>query len=570
MPQASHLNSAHLPVTLVDLLVILATAAVVTLAFRRLRLATIPAFLVAGALIGPSALGFVASIDRIQAIGQLATILLMFMIGLNLDLRQVRTGMVSILLIGLASTIGTTLVVLLCAAAVRMPLPAGLTIAMAVAMSSTAAVLRLLLQRRELHQNHGRICLGVLIVQDLLVVVALAALPLLAATSPDTHAAAETWTGRVLALASDAATSVGAFGLLILLGRLVLPRLMHLAASAGAEILLLIAAAVGLGAALLTGYLGFSAELGAFLAGFLLAPTPFRHQLSGQLVPMRDLFMAVFFVSVGLTIDVPLVGRLWWVVLVASVGLTLTKTLTIGLAAWCLGAPPRVSVRAGLALAQAGEFTLVILGAGRRLGTVDDLAADAIIAVVAVTLFLTPSLIGLGTFLAHRMEHWPTAPWLRRTALSAPDPHTEATTGHIIVAGFGPVGRSVTDRLTQLGLPCTIIELNPATVRRQAALGRHVVYGDASNPDVLMSAGVERARAAILTIPDDHAMFRAVRAIRELNPGLFIAARAHVLSRALQARQLGADYVVVDETATAEAMAREVAAALAAPAPPAD
>ncbi|GAB5496314.1 MAG: cation:proton antiporter [Phycisphaerales bacterium] len=548
-----------------DLLIILATAAIVSLAFRRLKIATIPGYLIAGAIFGPNAIGLVNDSASILSIGQVAIVLLMFGIGMHLDRRDLRSGFVPILAVGMISTaltasIGTPIAMLF-----GLSPTAAAAVAIAMSMSSTAVVLRILQQRRELRQLHGRIAFGTLLSQDLAVVGAIAFIPVLASlaeggavSEPDAEP-----TG-VLRMIASALISIGAVGLLIVIGNYLLPRVLAEAAKdTSHELLLVCSAAVGLGAAVLTGALGLSPELGAFLAGFLLAGTPFKHQLSGQIGPMRDLFMAVFFTAVGLALDLSILLDLWWVVLLGVIAVMTLKSLTIGITAWMLGAPPIVAGVVAVSLAQAGEFSLVIANVAKANGLFGE-QADRVIAIligiVFISLVLTPSMIARAKFIAGFSAAFPRSPLRRGVVISQDIQHEiEAESAkRVVVAGFGPVGRVVADRLAQAGCQITIVEINPETVRKQSSIGRRVIFGDITNEEVLHSAGVIGADAVLLTMPDDEAVLRATRHIRELNSTAFIAARTHYLSGAFLAKEVGANVVTVEELATADAMAAQV------------
>lgn len=556
-----------------DLLVILVAAAIVTMAMRRLRLATIPGYLIAGALVGPAAFGLVTDTESIETISQLAIVLLMFGVGMSIDLTDIRGGL-AILSVGLVSSVVFILVGWPLAVLFGLGWAGALVAAMALVHSSTAVSLRILQAHRELDRMHGRLCVGGSLVQDLLSVPMLVLLPAVAAWTamgePEPGAEALSWWARVGEWLGQGAVAVGGVALLLVLGRLFLPRLMQEAAHGSVEILIVLAAAAALFAAYVTNWLGFSPALGAFLAGLLLASTPFRFQIAGQLAPMRDLFMAVFFTSIGLYMDFLTIVGAWWIVLLGVAVLLVVKSGVITLTAWALGATGPVAVMTGLVLAQAGEFTLVILAAAGALGLVDDRVVALLIAVVVLSLILTPLLHGLGHRLDARASRAPLAPWVRASALregesvvqgpgAGADEDTDPlSTGHIIIAGYGVVGRAVAEHFHRRGLRYTVIELNPATVRTQTRLGRSIVYGDVTNPEVLESAGVHRASAVVLTIPDDNATLRACRLIRSMAPGIFIAARTSYLSKAMLASQMGADHVVVEEMAAAEAMGREV------------
>jgi CPA2 family monovalent cation:H+ antiporter-2 len=557
-----------------DLLFVLATAAAVSLIFQRFRIAAIAGYLVAGAIVGPHALGLIHAPESVESIGQIAIVLLMFGIGMNLDRRDLRAGMLPVLGIGVGSTV---LIIVLGAPVVMLfglTLAASVGVAAAIAISSTALVLRKIQQRREMRQAHGRITFGTLITQDLAAVLVLAMIPVLAGASAAGGAAFDP-----LRTGGRVALTVGLVAVMIVVGTALLPRLLAEAArDTSSELLLVLSAAVGLGAAMLTAALGLSPELGAFLAGFLLAGTPFRYQLAGQIGPMRDLFMAVFFTAVGMSVDMAAAAELWWVVLLALGATLVVKFVSISVTAWAFGAPPAVAVTVGITLAQAGEFTLVVSGVAAGSGLFGEHTASTestVVTVVFLSLIVTPALMSVARRAGSALVGWPQAPWLSRGALARraqPIPQSDQPSRPVrraLVAGFGPVGRAVADRLAASGFEVSIIELNRKTVDTQAALGRRIVYGDATNPDVLESAGVREADAVVLTVPDDQAMLRACKAVRGVNANAYIAARTNYLSTAFLAREQGASHVTVEELATAEAMVREILARIGASAPPA-
>lgn len=583
-----------------DLLVILGTAAVVATLFARFKLESIPGFLLAGALVGPGALGLVSDSPRIEQIADLAVVLLMFGIGLHLDITAIRRGMANILGIGVAST----LVVILAGWVIGMLLglspPVSLMVAMALSMSSTAVFVRVVQARREVRAAHSRVGLGVSIVQDLGAVVMLAVLPDVARWAgalPPAESAGpldalfETLPG-VLEVVARALVGLGGVLLMVLTGKYVLPRIMQEVVKAGSgELVLIASGAIAFTAAVGTRTLGFSAEMGAFLAGFLLASTPYRYQLSGQLAPMRDILMAIFFTAVGLKVSIHTLWHDWWIVALGVGSVMLVKTAAISVAGWALGMTASSAVLAGAYLCNAGEFGLVLLGAASRTGGLPPRVEGDAISIIILSLVICPLLAGFARRGADRVTAWRMAPWLRGSALvdappagasadatptddpastlgadsagTAVRPSADGKPRHVIIAGFGPVGRALADRLAVMGTPFAVVELNPTTVQRQAHLGRAVIYGDITNPDVLEQAGLGRADAVLLTIPDDQATFRACKAIRALAPDVFIAARTNFLSGKFVAMQLGADVVTVEEVATAVQMEREVLVELA-------
>lgn len=477
----------------VDLFVIFGSAAIAAILLKRLRIAIIPGYFLAGMLVGPGGMGLVSEGETLEMISYFAVILLLFGIGMHLDLDLLKREMGPMLIAGLGSCAVTAGIGFGIAVAFGVSAPAALAVGMAFSLSSTAVVMRIIAQRRDLRRPHGRLALAILIIQDLAVIVMLALLPLLAswgassaaesgeatptppiaaaeaapadAAAPDRAASAgagdvEQAGGETAALDGGAeadmdtlrdgrapadeeieaigevaggplvapedtvpeaarrmAIKLAGAAVILAIGLIVLPRVVEEAAGGGSnEVLTVVGLAVAIGAAAATKWLGFSAELGAFVGGLLLSTSLFRHQLAGSLSTLRDIFLAVFFVSIGMRLDLAMLIEYWWVLLVGGLVVCVIKTLVIGAFAWGVGAGVGTAAIVGLSLAQAGEFTIVFVQAAERRGVVDsDLAAFSI-AVVVITLFLTPGLIGLAYRIGPRLDrHFSVrAPWVKR------------------------------------------------------------------------------------------------------------------------------------------------------------
>jgi CPA2 family monovalent cation:H+ antiporter-2 len=577
--------SAAAESTGLGLMVILFSAAAIATIFRRLKLQIIPGYIIAGAIVGFVAQRFHWSLGDLESISQFATILLLFTIGLQLELGELRRSMVSIIGVGVGSTLTVAAVSWGVGALFGLSEPAALAIGLAMSISSTAILLRVLQERRELHQTHGRLCVGVSIAQDLLSILMLGALPAIAAWAvvDDGAAAGNQRVSQMLLSAG-----IGTLGVVVMLalGRTVLPWLLGLVADIGSrgmagrsgfgsrELVLVASAAIALGAAAVTRVLGFSAELGAFLAGLLLAFTPFRTQLAGQFEPLRDLLMAIFFTTVGLLLNVPDIAAMIVPILAGIAVLFVIKIVLIGLFAWGFGSSGPLSALAAIYLGNAGEFSLVLLAAAGRTAPVpilDSAELSAAIAVVVLSLFLSPFAFAYAHQIAQRLQGIGPPGWTRslREKMqhdAAQAAHAEPSNEvaekpvlrHVVIAGFGPVGRHLAARLSIQKISYTVIELNPSTVKRQSQLGKSIIYGDVTTPEVLESAGMRHADAFVLTIPDDDASHRAIAIARQLSPGVFIACRTSYLSGAFRAYEAGADHAVVEEVVTADAMEKQI------------
>lgn len=582
-PHSEHSNTA------VGLVVILVTAALVATLFRRLRLQIIPGYIIAGALVSILAEALRKRYDfdlgEVENISQFATVLLMFTIGLQLELDSLRRSMISVFGLGIGATIACVLGLWLASMAFGLSPPVALAVGMAMSISSTAVLLRVLQERRELHQTHGRLCVGVSIAQDLMAIVMLGLLPAIAAWN-----ASRSEVSGPMASPDFAKTGitvlVGIAGmvLLLMIGRYALPAVLEFVADVGArgssgrsgfgskELVLVSSAAIALAAAVATSVLGFSPELGAFLAGLLLAFTPYRTQLAGQLEPLRDLLMAIFFTTVGLGIHVHDVGAYLGPIVAGVVVLMALKVLVISGSIWAVGSSAPLGVITAIYLGNAGEFSLVLLAAASTTSPAPIISGaplGALIAVVVLSLILSPFLFAWAHPLAAKMQRFGPPPWSKHLGVllkadtreggapsaESPDP---IQARHIIIAGFGPVGRSIAARLDVQKVPYTVIELNPETVRRQRRLGRSILYGDVTNPEVLEAAGARIADAIVITIPDDESTLRGISTARALAPSTFIACRTGYLSGAFRAYEAGADHAVVEEVVTADAMETQI------------
>jgi CPA2 family monovalent cation:H+ antiporter-2 len=547
----------------VDLFLILAVAGVVAILMQRLRLAIVPAYLIAGALIGPNVPWSILSDQQsLEQVSHLAIILLLFGIGLEMDISILRRGLGRMILIGVGSCALTILAGLPTATLFGLSRPAALALCMAFSLSSTAVVLRILAARRELRRRSGRLSFSILVIQDIVVLAMLAVLPALArwgGAGPAGPAAPQEPL-RWIDFIADAFLMIGGVAALVVVSKTVLPRLLRESLRGRRlEVMMLVGLAAALAAALVAQTVGFSLEMGAFLAGFVLSGTPFRHQLSGQIGPLRDIFSALFFTTVGMKVDPASVAAGWWVILGAVAAVIVIKSIVISGVCWSAGALAANAVIVGLALAQAGEFSIVLISEASDLGILDARVEASAIAVVVISLVLTPALAYLGRRLGRAAAPVGHAPWIKSSMFGgAPETDTppEQDFTHVIVGGYGPVGRRIAQELEKAGVSYTVIELNPDTVIEQLRERRSMVFGDVANLRVLESAGIGHANALILTVPDEEAVLRACAVARRRSPSLFIAARTGLLSKSRAATDIGADHVTVDEMAAAEAMVR--------------
>ena len=498
-----------------DLVIVLGSAVVVATVLRRVGVPSIAGFILAGALVGPTALRFVDNTHQVEVLAEIGVVLLLFGIGLDLSLGHLRRLWKAILLGGSIQVTAT--VACTAALAVWYGLETGPAVFLGcvVAVSSTAVVLRGLSTRGELDSPHGRLAVGILVFQDLCVVPMLLAVPILAGQESST---------REIAVAAI-------IGLAILTGVLfaasrVVPYLLAFVAKTRERELFVLTVFLGcFGIAWGLTLAGISLALGAFLAGLIVAGSEFRHQAMSDLIPVREVFASVFFVSVGMLLDVsdviehfaPILGLLG-LILVGKFAIMLVMGLVLRL-------PLRVAILSAATLCQIGEFSFVLLNAASGTGLLGaELSHNLLVAIILSMLF-TPMVIAFGPHLALGADR---VPWLNRVLGAEPpgfdahEPHSD----HIIVAGYGRAGREVCRAARAAGFSCIAVDVNVDNVRAAKTAGDLAVYGDVTQKEVLEELGCRNARLVVVTINDTRATELAVRTIRRTAPDTLIIARA--------------------------------------------
>jgi CPA2 family monovalent cation:H+ antiporter-2 len=504
---------------------------------QRLGQPVILGYLVGGMIIGPFTPGLVADQHSVGVLAEIGVAFLMFALGAEFSLGELRR-------MGRVASVGGVLQILitmglgpLLAPILGLTFMQGIFLGALLALSSTVVALKLLMARGELQAMHGRVALGILIAQDLAVVPLVVILPALASGS------ATLAQDLGLAALKAAGILVGAY----VLGTRVVPWLLQqIAIARTRELFLLGVVALALGTALVTQAAGLSIAFGAFLAGLVVSESEFRTQVIAEVLPLRDLFASLFFVSVGMLINpVTLLDQLGWVALVAAVVLV-GKTVIVTAIVLALKLPGRVALLSGLALAQVGEFSFVLARIGVDRDAIPPSIFDLILAVSLVTIVLTPALLGLAPRLLRGLERLPGV-GRRFTAPVEVATETEGLAQHVVICGFGRVGRELAEALEQRGLRYLVIEYNPLIVDELRRRQVPVIYGDAANPAVLEHAHLDTARVMAVLMPDARAAELAVHHTRQDHPDLDIIARVGNARQVNQLRRVGASEVVQPE-----------------------
>jgi monovalent cation:H+ antiporter-2, CPA2 family len=520
---------------------VVAAAAIAYLCYR-LGLVPIVGFLVAGVLIGPHALGLVSDLEMVNAAAEIGVILLLFTIGIEFSLEKL--ARIKTLIFG-GGGLQVTLAILGTAALVAafgVDWRAGLFTGFLVSLSSTAIVLKLLADRGETSASHGQVCLGLLIFQDLAIIVMVLLVPMLAGTG-----------GSPAEIGAALAKAAGIILIVLLVARRLMPPVLErVARSCSPELFLLTVVAVCFGTAWLTSIAGVSLSLGAFLAGLLVSESRFSHHAFGEIMPLQILFSAIFFVSVGMLLDLTFLAQNLPLVLAAATAVLVVKVVTTAVSVRAFGYPAPVAAAAGLTLAQIGEFSFVLERAGQAVGLspagLGETGSQTFIAASVMLMVATPQLTALGASLAVRLERRrPAADEATGTSDEPSAVHFSHLSHHVIVAGYGQAARLLVNVLRSSRIPFVITTLSPGGANEAEAAGLPVLRGDYARPHTLLAAGVERAKMVVVADDDPPTAHRVVAVTRTLAPTARLLARTRYLSEAESLRAAGADLVVVEE-----------------------
>jgi glutathione-regulated potassium-efflux system protein KefB len=511
-------------------LVFLLAAVVAVPVFRRFGLGAVLGYLAAGVALGPSALRVVDDAEPVLAASEIGVVMMLFVIGLELSPARLAVMRRPVFVVGGAQVLlcGTVLAALAFATAGMLGLAPGaktaIVVGLALALSSTAVGLQLLSERKTLHTEHGRLAFAILLFQDVAAIPLLAAVPLLgqAATAEGGLGA-----GTVL-------KALGAIAALVIGGRIVLRHVFGwVARSRMPEVFTGAALLTVLGAAWLMQVAGLSAGLGAFLAGVLLADSEFRHELESQIEPFKGLLLGLFFMAVGMSIDLARIAADPMPVLsLVAVLMGVKLLLVYAIGRWPGGLAAREAVQLAVVLALGGEFAFVVFAEAARVGLLDADARDRLVAAVGVSMALTPLLLAATARLL--ATHPPRTPSREYDAMPA-DLHPQ-----VLVAGFGRFGQIVARLLAAQKVPFVAIEHSADQVDFVRRFGNPVYYGDPARPDLLRSAGAEHVRVFVIAVDDPVANLRTVRVVRRHYPNAKIFSRARDRRHAWQLMDLGA------------------------------
>ncbi|MBD8529726.1 MULTISPECIES: monovalent cation:proton antiporter family protein [unclassified Massilia] len=521
-------------------LLLLGSAVLGVVVFRSLHLPPMLGYLAVGVLIGPHALGLAAETHSTHALAEFGVVFLMFSIGLEFSLAQLRAmrrivfglGLAQVVLTIVATVIGG-LVLAMWAPQLHIGWQAAFALGGALAMSSTAIVVKLLTERLELESEHGRRIIGILLFQDLAVVPLLILIPALA-KDPENLVKTLAWAG---------VKAAAVLALLLFFGQKLMRSWFTLVAKRRSqELFMLNLLLVTLGAAWITERAGLSLALGAFVAGMLISETQFKHQVEEDIKPFRDVLLGLFFITIGMLLNMRLVLQNWWLVLLLLAVPVLLKFALIAALAKMFGSSDGVAMRTGLALAQAGEFGFVLLNMASGSNLIDPFLMQLVLASMVLSMLVAPFVIAKSDQIVMKIaaNEW----MMQSLQLTQLASRTMAAQKHVIIAGFGRSGQSVATLLSDEKLPWYALDLDPERVQEAQAAGSSVSYGDAGRREALIAAGINRASALVITFADTRAALKVLHLVHELAPSLPVIVRSHDDSDLELLRQAGATEVV--------------------------
>ena len=528
-----------------NLLLIYTVSIAVVFLFHQFRLPSIAGFLVAGALIGPHGFNLVSDIATVQVLAEIGIVLLLFTIGIEFSLVQL-ASLRRLLLIAAPIQVGGVIAIAWVGGTlIGLPTAQAIFWGFLLSLSSTAIVLKALAASGDSDSPHGRATIGILIFQDLAVVPMILLTPILANPSGDSL------TPVLLSLGK----SIVVVSCIIAAAWYVVPKVLeHIVRSRSRELFLLTIIVMCLGIAWLTSLGGLSLALGAFIAGLVISESEYSHQAIAEVLPFRDSFNSLFFVSIGILMDWRILLEYPFVVTGLLLVVLLVKFLAGAGAVLAVSMPPRAAIMTGIALAQVGEFSFILAQVGQEDKLLSGPPYQIFLAVSICSMIITPFLMQLSPHLARRVEavqrlnHW--FPGQTTAHILEVEGRHLRIKDHVIIVGYGLNGRNLARVLSETEVPHVALDLDGDTVRREAQHGLPLYYGDATNPNVLRHVKIEDARVLVVAISDPFMARRAVQVARGLNPNIHIVVRTRYLRELEELHQLGVDDVVPEEFET--------------------
>ncbi|OGW37629.1 MAG: hypothetical protein A2Y97_10760 [Nitrospirae bacterium RBG_13_39_12] len=523
-----------------SLVVILIASAAVVLLLYRLKMPPLVGFIVAGIIIGPHGVGLIKDIHAIQTLAEIGVILLLFTIGIEFSLTRLVRIRKAVLGGGGAQVFLTILLSALVTYIALGNINISIFFGFLYALSSTAIVLKLLSERGEIDSPHGHTMVGILIFQDLCVVPLMLIIPVLSGGS-----------FNFMDLALKMGTAVLIIVIVLLSARWLVPALLHqVVGTKSRELFLTSVILICLGIALLTSRFGLSLSLGAFLAGLIISESEYAHQAIADILPFKDSFMGLFFVSIGMLMDTRFILNNSFTIIGVVVFIFILKIMTGSASALLIGSSLRSSVLTGLGLAQIGEFSFVLAVAGKASRLITEELYQIFLSSSVATMIVTPLVVSAAPNVSEWITARPLLKKLSRSRRMAEEAHPIKKHDHVIIIGFGLNGRNLARVLKEAEVPYTVLEMNSDTVRKMRKKGEPIHYGDGTSKEILNKMGIARARLLVVAVSDPISTRRIVSIARQTNSGIYIIVRTRYFVEVDELKSLGADEVIPEEFET--------------------
>lgn len=520
--------------------IIFIVSAIIVFILTKVKIPSLVGFLFAGILIGPSLLGIVVNTHDIEVIAEIGVVLLLFSIGIEFSIKKLLKVKKIVFGGGLLQIFITTLAISLLSYYFFKSIKIAIFLGFLVSLSSTAVILKILADKGDIDTPHGKTMIGILIFQDLFVVIIMLLIPLLAG---------ENITAKEL---FSKLFKAGFIILFVLAGsRFIFPYFLHqIVKTRSRELFIITIIVICLGIAIITSYAGLSLALGAFLAGLIISESDYAHQALSDVLPFKESFMGLFFVSVGMLMNVNFIIENILLVLSCLIIVILIKIFALFLVSYFLKLSLRVSVISSLSLAQVGEFSFVLAFAGKNGNLISDNLYQLILSVTVITMIVSPFMINLAYKIAEQHMKLGFLKNIFKSRKDFEEVRAIKKSDHVIIIGFGLNGRNLAKILKESSVPYVILELNSVTVSEFKRKGEPIYYGDGTSIDLLHHLGLNQARVVVIAISDAAATRRIVSIIRKENKSIYIIVRTRYLVEVEDLKKLGANEVIPEEFET--------------------
>ncbi|GJQ63972.1 MAG: sodium/hydrogen exchanger [Melioribacteraceae bacterium] len=525
-----------------DIVIIFGLSIAVIFIFHKIKIPPIIGFLITGIFAGPYGLGLVKSVHEVEILAEVGILLLLFTIGIEFSIKDLLSLKKPVLIGGSLQVLLTIGVVYLIAGNFASSTGELIFFGFLTALSSTAIILKLYVEKAEIDTPHGRTALAILIFQDIIVVPMMLVTPLLAGAGGNLMTEILLLLGKAILVV--VAVFVGA--------KYIVPNaLLQIARTRSRELFLISIIVICFGIVWLTSSIGLSLALGAFLAGLIISESEYSHQALANILPFRDVFTSFFFVSIGMLLNLEYVADNLVLVAVLSLSVIIIKSVLATGAVSILGFPLRTALITGIGLGQVGEFSFILAKTGQTYGFISGELYQAFLSVSIITMAATPFLISGAPHIANLLNKLPLPQKLKKEGVTPVQAFCEKLEDHLVIVGFGMNGTNLAHASRAAKIPYVIIDMNPDRVRSEKAKGEPIYYGDATSPEVVEQTNIHHARIVVIAINDPAATRRIVTNIKLLNPDVYTIVRTRFVKEIPQLKQLGAHEVIPEEFETA-------------------